>query len=96
MNSLIHRLRAIAAGNAVAVRPLGAARCSVPMLPYDDPLRGVPLNPRVIGGRQRRSRAEIIEATNGYERDTFLGQPNVGKSREGQKAALQAIMPRVV
>ena len=59
------------------------------MMPYEDPLRGIAINPRIVGGQQRRSHADIVHATNSYERDAFRGQPSCAVGRDEQKAVLQ-------
>jgi len=84
------RLRALAAGDASAAQPSRRVpRGSLPMLPYEDPLRGRAINPRIVGGQQRKSHADIVAETNGYERDMFRGRPNGGLARDEQKSALQ-------
>ncbi|KAL1523593.1 hypothetical protein AB1Y20_018529 [Prymnesium parvum] len=84
------KLRAIANGaNPPPVRRV--AREGVTMmhtLPYEDPLRGVAINPRIVGGQQRKSHADIVDATRGYERERFRGGPRV-VDRDVQKTALQ-------
>merc|ERR1712216_874399 len=58
------------------------------LMKYEDPLRGVPLNPFLTAGHSRRSHAHIVRASNGYERDMFRGGGKV-VDRDAQKFALQ-------
>ena len=85
------KLRAIA--NGARPEPVRrVAREGITMmhtLPYEDPLRGIAINPRIVGGQQRKSLADIEGETRGYQREMFRGG---GRTvyRDEQKLALQA------
>ena len=68
--------------------PPGTAQ---PALAYEDPLRGIALNPRLLSFNARRNGQQIAAATNGYQRDMFRGGgPAVDSARRTE--CLQNLM----
>lgn len=87
------RLRAVTDGKPMPPRK-GATNKSVPpsQLPYDNPLRGVPLNPRLCPTPTIRSKAGVLESVGGsMERPQFRGA-RPGQDREAEKDRLANTM----
>ncbi|KAL3894758.1 MAG: hypothetical protein SGPRY_013719 [Prymnesium sp.] len=85
------KLRAIAGGaNPQPVRRVAREGVTpAHELPYHDPLRGVAINPRIVGGQQRKSHQDIVGETRGYARDAYRGGGRY-VDRDSEKMALQA------
>lgn len=59
-----------------------------PQGPWQDPYRGVPINPMITRGMGRKPQQQIVTDSNGYARDSYAGG-RPGVDREELKAKLQ-------
>ena len=55
---------------------------------YDDPLRGIALNPNLVYGHAKRSQTDIVRENHGYQRPQFGGGARP-TNRDAQKSRLQ-------
>lgn len=57
-------------------------------VPFDDPLRGVALNPNLVYGHAKKSQADIVRENHGYQRPQYGGGARPA-NRDAQKSKLQ-------